>query len=364
MIAFDVGNTEKASRIAARAQIALNEGDTSRAQSLFREAAEELERQISGVRKQGDKHMLRFLAASQYYHGGLYTDAQRLSRRVEVRFLSTEVRSTFRQFFRDVNDRADPEYKRRIGEILLGYYLAKDAQGILSLLQEHPYVMSSADLAFMRAASCEKIKDYRAAALFSADVIRYASVTAGLLTADLLITTLGWPIVLASEGNFDEAWEYVSYQLKAIPDAFTSLNASLVRFHQAIRAASNEERIALSGEQIRFFESGLQRFQLLPSTIREHFKIREYMALAFDAAAIGYLRLDQPDAARELCNRIVDLFPNMPVSSTLRDIDNLSSFQTVEESANEKIRDRERAIFSNLDRRRQEAVKEIFFVAA
>lgn len=359
MITFDVGNTEKASQIASRAQIALNEGDTARAQCLFREAAEELERQISGVRKQSDKQMLRFLAASQYYHGGLYTDAQRLCRRVEVRLLPTEVRPTFQQYFRDVNERADPGYKGKIREVLLKYHLAKDAQGILSLLQDHPYVLTSAGLAFIRAASCEKIKDYRAAARFSADVIRYS-----VETPDLLFTTLGLPIALTSEGNFDEAWEYVSYQLKAIPHAFTSINASLVRFHQAIRAVSNEERIALSGEQLRFFESGLRRFQLLPSTIREHLKICEYMALAFDAAAIGYLRLDQPDAARKLCNRIVDLFPNMPVSSALRDIANLSSFQTVEEAANEKFRDRERAIFSNFDRRRQETVKEIFFVAA
>lgn len=351
MITSDVGNTEKASQIAAKGQAALNEGDTARAQSLFREAAEELEQQISGVRKQSDKHMLRFLAASQYYHGGLYTDAQRLCRRIQTSLLPTEVRPIFQKFSRDVNDRADPRYTEGIRAALLRHI--QEPQGILDLLQAHPYVLSPADLALMRASSCEQIKDYRAAALFSADVIRFAPET-----PELLFHTLALPIVLTHEGKLDEAWEYVTHQLQAIPHALTYVNASLVRGHQARLAVSNEERKALSREQIRFFEDAWHRFQLLPSNIQAHSGIREYMVLGFEAAAFGYLRLNQPEKARELCDRIVALFPNVPDPLKIRDLVNSATIQTIDGVDEDYLNARERII----RRRREETMRNLELV--
>jgi tetratricopeptide (TPR) repeat protein len=359
MIAFDVGNTEKASRIAAQAQVALNEGDTARARSLFRQAAEDLERKISGARKRSEKDMLRFLAASQYYHGGLYTEAQRLCRRIQTNVLPSDVRPIFQKFLLDVNNRADTGYRDRIRGSLLRHVQRNEPQGILELLQVHPYVLNPADLAFMRASACEQLKDYKAAALFSADVIRYAPEA-----PELLFQTLALPIVFAHEGKLCDAWEYVSYQLQAIPHALTSINASLVRGHQARLSAANEERIAWTREQIRFFENAWERFQLLPRKIQEHSTIREYMVLGFEAAAFGYLRLNQPEKARELCKRIVDLFPNMPDSTTLRSILDSSSSQTSEEAMRDSFSARELAISSNFGQKRQETVEEIFSNAA
>lgn len=353
MITFHVGNTEKASRIAIQAQGALTEGDTSRAQSLFREAAHDLERQISAARKQSEKDMLRFLAASQYYYGGLYTDAQRLCRRVQVSLLPTDVRPIFSKFVRDVNERSDPGYREQIREALLRLVQKSDPQAILDLLQAHPYTLSPGDLALIRASSCEQLKDYRAAALFSADVIRYAPES-----PELLFPALALPIVLTNEGKLGEAWEYVTYQLQVVPHALTSINASVVRAHQAQLSASHEEGRDLSGEQIRFFEDAWQQFQLLPLKIQAHATIREYMVLGFEAAALGYLRLNQPQEAKALSDRIVASFPDVPDPLRLRELVPSATVQTIDGAGEDHLNTRARII----GRRRQETMRTLELV--
>lgn len=358
MITFDVGNTDKPSWLAAEAQAALIEGDTARAQSLFREAAEELERQISGARKQSEKHMLRFLAASQYYHGGLYPDAQRLCRRVEARLLPTEVRPIFQKFIRDVNERADPGYRDRVRSALLRHVQRNEPQDMLGLLQEHPYVLPPFGIAFMRATSCEQIKDYKAAALFFSDVIRFAPEA-----FELLFTSAAIPNKLMLEGKLDEAWDYVTHQLRTIPHALTSINASLVRFHQASRTASCEERKNLSAEQIRYFEDAWQRFQLLSPSLQGNAELRDYMVLCFEAATFGYLRLDQPEAARELCDQIIALFPGVPNPLKLRDLLTSSVSQTIEEEGEKYFNGRERTL-ANVRRTQETAMRVLGSVAA
>lgn len=354
MITFDVSNTEKASRIAIQAQGALTEGDTALAQSLFREAAEELERQISAVRKQSEKHTLRFLAASQYYHGGMYADAQRLFRRVQASLLPSQVRPVFQKFGQDVNERADPRYGEKIREALLLHFQKHEPQGILDLLQAHPYVLPPANLAFVRAASCEQLKDYRAAALFFADAIRFAPDRPALALALALM-----PLHLIHDGKLDEAWECVTHQRRAIPHALTSINASLVRYHQASRTVLPEERKTFSTEQIQYFEDAWQRFQLLPSPLQSNADLRDYMVLCFEAAAFAYLRLNQPEVARELCDRIIALFPGLPEPVTLRNLVISPISQTVDGVGEDYLYGRERSI-----RGKQEAIVPAFGLVA
>lgn len=55
---------------AAEGHMALGQGDIERARACYLEAGKMIEASISNERKQSEKHYLRFLAASQYYHGG------------------------------------------------------------------------------------------------------------------------------------------------------------------------------------------------------------------------------------------------------------------------------------------------------
>jgi tetratricopeptide (TPR) repeat protein len=358
MITFNVGNTDKPSLLAGQAQAALQEGDTARAQSLFREAAEDFERQISGARKQSDKHMLRFLAASQYYHGGLYTEAQRFCRRIQASLLPSDVRPIFQMFVRDVNDRADPGYRERIRATLLRHFQKDEPQGILDLLKSHPHVLPPADLAFIRAASCEQIEDYKAAALFFADAIRFAPDRPALAFALALM-----PIRLIHDGKLDDAWAYVTDQLRAIPHAITSINASLVHYHQASQAVSLGERRTFSVEQIRYFEDAWQQFQLLPPSLQGNAELRDYMVLCFEAAAFGYLRLDQPEAARELNKKIIAFFPGESDPLMLHVLATSSVSSTIEEVGKEYLNRFER-IHSNVNRSRKATVQESVSIAA
>ena len=55
-------------------------GDTDRARACYLEAGKLIEASIANERKQSEKHLLRFLAASQYYHGGHYEKALALGK--------------------------------------------------------------------------------------------------------------------------------------------------------------------------------------------------------------------------------------------------------------------------------------------
>lgn len=311
---------------AAEGQAALASGDTLRAREKYAEAGAHLERRIVSTRKQADKDLLRFLAASQYYRGGRYADAQRLSRQVQVNLLPPDVRPMFSAFVKDVNARADSGYEGRIRAELLHRFQRKDFPGILDILREHPYVLPPGVLAFLRATTCEEVKDYRAAVLFYADAIRHAPEDPGMLYASAAV-----PITLTHEGKLDEAWRYVEHQLRTIPHALTSINASLVRCHQARRAATDEERRFLSEEQIRHFQDAWRQFQLLPANIQLFPEIREFMALCFEAAAFAYWNLNQPEAALAACDQAIALWPSSPSPRTVRGFNTYPSPQAIED---------------------------------
>ena len=97
-------------RIAAQGHVALGQGDTDRARTCYLEAGKLLEASIANKRKQSEKHFTRFLAASQYYHGGHYEKALALGRKIEARFLSGNARSLLPQFMKDATARAKPDY--------------------------------------------------------------------------------------------------------------------------------------------------------------------------------------------------------------------------------------------------------------
>ena len=68
-------------RIALEAQIALEAGDTLRAQSLFHQAAEMMESAVTGLKKASERDLARFLVATHYYLGGHYDRAARQGQR-------------------------------------------------------------------------------------------------------------------------------------------------------------------------------------------------------------------------------------------------------------------------------------------
>jgi hypothetical protein len=163
----------EATRAAAEAHAALGRGDTERAAAFHKTAGDLLETQAAKTRKPCDKHLIRFLAASQYYHGGHYQRAQELSRKIEGRLLVGETRALFKKFLRDVRIRSAANYRSRMMSALQRAWQAKDYEKVIKILQDHPYVLPRGKMALLRAYCCQALADPRAAAIFFADARQF-----------------------------------------------------------------------------------------------------------------------------------------------------------------------------------------------
>jgi tetratricopeptide (TPR) repeat protein len=233
----------------AEGQAALAAGDTERARARFAQAGVDLEGEMMAA---GDdtSHLLRFLAATQFYKGGHYRKALELAEKIEEAKLPASTRRLLPKFLHDVQSRASPDYEDRVREQLRALWAAENYKGIIELLQEHPYVLTSWDLAFNRAICCEMLGKYRPAVLFFADAARRSRNHPAVLAA---LAPL--PLNLMSEGRLPEAWEYVQAQVELFPNAVSYAVASLLRYQQA-RQSEGDARAALFKEKSRRDTSG------------------------------------------------------------------------------------------------------------
>lgn len=306
----------RATIAAAEAQAALGVGDTPRAREKFAEAGAALEKSIASVRSQSEKHLTRFLAATQYYKGGDYGKTLELCKKIEQRLLPAEVRSLFPTFLQDVRSRATEGYETRVRRELMELWLRKDHQRILQLLQEHPYVLPGAGMALMRAVVCEYLKNYRAAALFYADAVR--------LNPDdpnPIFYAAASPLaaLLSEEGKVEEAWQYVRHLLDRLPHPVTHLAASLLCFRRAQKLEGHEQKQLLE-DQAGHFRQARAGFVGLPSEQQANREIRALMLWGFEAAALGLQRRGELQRACTVCDEAIAFEPNAPEAYTLRGI--------------------------------------------
>lgn len=298
---------DSATLAAAEALAALGEGDTSLARVKYAEAGAILERDMKARRGGSERQLFRFLAATQYYKGGDYQKAQELARKIDSGALPKNVRGLLPQFLKDVEFRASPNYEIGIRKTLLGLWQQKQPEKSLEVLQEHPYVIPPDRLAFLRASLCQKIGDFRAAALFFASAIRQLPDDIGLV-----LVTAATPLLLRSQGRLSEAWEYVRYQVELFPHAVTYISASLVSFHRHVAAPASEQK-EHAEEQIRYVEAAWDAFQQLPETHRNHPEMRAYMALAFEGVATTWARLGNNERSKAAWEQALKLAADSPI---------------------------------------------------
>jgi tetratricopeptide (TPR) repeat protein len=301
-----LGHPDGAATIAAaEGQVALAAGDTARAREKFSEAGTILERNVAQARKQSDKHFVRFLAASQYYKAGRYGKGLAICKKIQAKLLPPAVRPLFPAFSRDVRSRSRPGYEKRTRRELLNLWLTRQYSRLLEVLQEHPYVLPPGGLAFIGAVACEGLKGYRGAAVFYRDALKF-----GPRDLELIFSAAALPLTLPQEGRLDEAWEYARQQLEWIPHPVTYVSASLVCFHRASAAVGPEERRRLLQEQVHYFEETRRSFGGLPPDQQNHPQLRGYVALCYEAAAFGLLRLGDRRRAKEVCDDVIRFGPN------------------------------------------------------
>src|SRR6266571_3555082 len=162
----------RATRLAAEGRTALMKGDTGAATKCFSEAGRVLEQRVRGCRKTSEKHVIRYLAATQYYLAGSYAEALQLCNKIQRKLLPEHLRLGFVQFRQDVAERAGANYARSIEDRLIRHWEKQEYDRIITLLQEHPYILGEGDLAYLRADCCESLGQFDAAAIFFRDAIQ------------------------------------------------------------------------------------------------------------------------------------------------------------------------------------------------
>jgi tetratricopeptide (TPR) repeat protein len=162
------------------AHVALRSGDTRAVRQHRDVAGRVLLGEAKSATHSGDKHFLRYLAAKQYYLGGNYQQALKITRRIEKRFIPKRYRDSYEQFERDVNERAKPEYAQNTRNEISRVYKLGDHAGVLELLQQHPFLYTPAVLAYLRAWQLVQLEDTTAAAIFLAQASRLGTPTGEL----------------------------------------------------------------------------------------------------------------------------------------------------------------------------------------
>ena len=302
------------SRLAAEGEVAKRLGDTTRASDFYRQAGEKIEKCIANVRKQSEKHYLRFLAASQYYHGGHYEKALALGRKIEARFLDGKARDLLPQFMKDATARAQPDYIAKMQQTVAKRWQRGEYQAIIELFQQHPYILPAAELAALRAQCCERLKDYPAAALFFRDAVQMSSERPDI--AFLAVSYVYF--VLFRENQLAEAKEYLAYLVKEVPHALTFAGASLLRHFEAASRMATDEPRNLAEEQVLFFEKARALYHDLPASHQEDPNLRTALAEAAAAAAVGFSKLGQRDQALEACDWAHALSPDLRAPQEVR----------------------------------------------
>jgi hypothetical protein len=296
----------KAGQVAAKAQAALMSGDTTMARQLYSEAGAILANQIEGAREQSEKHLIRFLAATQYHQGGEYRDALKLVERVEEKKLSAEVRGLFPAFFRAVKERADPGYAQGIRNRLKSHWDQREYREIVAMLQHHPYVLERSGLAFLRSHLCQQLGDYKAGAIFFASSYRF-----GLTALDLVIGGAVMPLQLLQAKGEESAWDAARLAVEFLPHTATAVVASMVA-HRLARAKRGDERLLWSQRQLSLFRDAWERFQPHATEYSEDWEFVVLMASCAGAAAYAALRLDDRSAALEMVEAGESLAPRSP----------------------------------------------------
>lgn len=213
----------------------------------------------------------------------------------------------------DVKDRASSNYQARIEEQLQSLWTAEDYSGILELLQDHPYIVDPATLAYLRAICCETLGKYRPAALFFADAARQSE------DPKVIAALAPLPLNLAAQGKIEDAWEYACAQVELFPNAVSYAIASYLRYHQA-RQAEGDAKTALFKEQMIYIERAREEYARLPPAQQQHPKIKDAIGLGYEAAAHALYLTGDMQGAKKACDAAINFDPSSPNAWTLRGV--------------------------------------------
>ena len=324
-ISVEFDETGQATQWSAEAENARMQGNTQEASDLHAKAGELLEAEAAKTRNPMNQATICFLAATQFYLGGHYTRAAKSFRKIKPSKLPANIRTLYSQFEGDVRERAGPEYKQLIRERLFQHWQRGEYRQILELLQEHNYVVEDWRLAFFRAQCCEKLGDFKAAAIFSADAIRH------LADPNLVLAIAVWPLRLCSVNQLEDAWEFAQLLMTHEPHPLMSVSASLVQDVRASVAVAEQERERSRKEQLRLLEQAESEFCKLSTPAQRERNHRELLVLAIAASSTAHRELGEQKLEAAAINRAVEFDPTVSFSRIVRGYLNYPAPQAIED---------------------------------
>lgn len=279
MIVSRIDPEARSTHAAAKGFRALCEGDTEVARQKYTEAGEILERGSKHDLPAADKHLLRFLAASQYYHGGEYQRAKALVAKVNAGHLRPGHRGTLNQLRKDVEERADAGYAKRIREAVVHCWMSRQSDEAIRILQAHPYVFERAALARIRFDLCLRLGRIEAAVLFSADANRFSS-----FHPVPVFVRAGAATFLKSLGKPAEATAFLQLVKTKEPTALDWVAVCSDLYTKLERGKGDS---SVGWELLRLMDLAQEDFDRLPANTAADSDVRICMAHGYLLAAIA-----------------------------------------------------------------------------
>jgi tetratricopeptide (TPR) repeat protein len=306
MTVAEVASDPQVTNLTAQGHAALYDGDTEKARESFTQAAKFLNAEVSRHRKPAEKNFVRFLAASQYYLGGEYSEAQKIARKIEAKYLEVDARERFQRFRRDVDSRADEKYVATSRNALDKMFKHGKFEQMLAFLADHPYVLPRVNLAAIRAACCEGQRQYRTAAVFWSDAVKWSD-----SHSKIIFSAYGTATQLTTQRRMNEADEYLQHLVRLIPHPLGYLQLSLLRGMQ-IRDAEPNEKATRFSEQLGFLERARTEYNVLTRDFAKFGRGNNLFVLGLQTAAFSAKTLGQRATAVALANEAISIAPTLP----------------------------------------------------
>lgn len=271
----------KASILSMEGETALYCADTTLARERHAEAGKLLQLCIRASRTSKERNLRRFLTATQYFKGGLYSRAMKFVRRIEHRLLPEHVKHLFPTFRNEVKRRARPEYKMTVWKRLAEYQQNNDYRKITAMLWHHPYAYDRIGVAFLRAYACMRLKEYRTAGTFASAAYRF-----GLSEPARVMELTSLPYQAEIESGLEEGSKAAKNFAKTFPHTISYLVAASILYRIAL-SRSAESRRELAREQLDYYDKAIVSYQALSEAVKDHEETRQFFVANSASAAIA-----------------------------------------------------------------------------
>ncbi len=282
----------EASILSMDGETALYSADNALARDKHSRAAKILQKHANGAGTSAERHMLRFLAATQYFKAGFYLRALRLVRRIEPRFLSEHDKQLFQNFRNEVRRRTNPKYVESILKRVQHYQQKNEFKQVAALAWHHPYVFDRIALAYIRAYTSVRSKEYFAAGTFA-----YAADRFGLKNYPTKIIELAFlPCVAEFSEGTEEGWLAAKDFTRYWPHPMAYLVASSILYRLA-NSTKGETRREWAKKQTEYYRKADIDYLKLPIEYQNDGDVRLFLFTCAATAAIAYSWLQKHDAA-------------------------------------------------------------------